>query len=183
MLSRRRGGVQRPPGAGDLLPGNGRLQKRLHLCLPSEGRAITKKRRAAEEIPCGTAFSMILRFFHDPEIPDLSLDLLVAPQLFGIDHAVGVIDLKFAVLHAPQDDVMSRGGEIPLPHGADDGIARFQRVHHLFLDQRNFRGFQPQSFTALADERPGGTATPGIVAVFLGKPATCRGFMFSSPVR
>ncbi len=63
MLSRRRGGVQRPPGAGDLLPGNGRLQKRLHLCLPSEGRAITKKRRAAEEIPCGTAFSMILYYF------------------------------------------------------------------------------------------------------------------------
>ena len=137
------GAVQRPPGAGDLLPGNGRLQKRLHLCLPSEGRTITKKRRAAEEIPCGTAFSMILRFFHDPEVPDLSLDLLVAPQLFGIDHAVGVIDLKFAVLHAPQNNVVTRGGEIPLPHGADDGLARFQRVHHLFLDQRNFRGFQP----------------------------------------
>ena len=169
VLPRRGRGVQPPPGAGNLLPGNGRLQKRLHLCLPSEGRAITKKRRAAEEIPCDTAFSMILRFFHDPEVPDLSLDLLVAPQLFGIDHAVGVVDLKLAVLHPPQNDVVTRGGEITLPHGADNGLTRFQRVHHLFLDQRNFRGLQPKPPAALADERPGGAAAPGIVAVFLSK--------------
>lgn len=86
---------------------------------------------------------MILRFFHDPEVPDLSLDLLVAPQLFGIDHAVGVVDLKLAVLHPPQNDVVTRGGEIALPHGADNGLAASSASTIFFLTSGISVAFSP----------------------------------------
>ena len=47
-----------------------------------------------------------------PEVPDLALDLLIAPELFGILGRVGVVDDEFAVFQPHQHDVVSGGGPL-----------------------------------------------------------------------